>query len=194
MEPSLQKFRLILGWSAVSVLCSVIVGMFFYQGEVFIPYYHTFIFVADAAVSALFFFTLHFVGRKFALFALAVLYVIYIGPLTHASQSGQTLGFTIFFAATPFAVWVYYTNFYEPGRLNTLWHPFVLGGLCASTTILARILVLATGNWHYSGSWLDFPRAVFPEDWMAFLLGVGIGIGFMLTAYRPFRRFVSLPA
>ncbi len=194
MEPLQQRLRLILQWSIVTVACSILIGLIFYQGAVFNIHSHTFVFVADAALGALFFFTLRFAGWRDALVALAVLYLLYLGPLTHAFQYGYTLTYSIFFATTPLAVLVYFISFYEPRRVAVLWHPLLVGGLCAGTMILARILIVAIGKEPWYGSWLEFPRAVFSEDWMALLQGVGMGTGFALSAYRPFRRFLGLPA
>ncbi len=194
MEPFKQKLQLILQWSIVSVICSTIVGLVFYQWAVFNIHNHTFTFIADAALGALFFFTLRFAGWKEAWVVLIVLYLLYMGPLTHAFQHGFTLSYSIFFTVTPLAVLVYYISFYEPRRIASQWHPFLVGALCAATTILARLIIIAIGVQHWYGSWLDFPRAVFPEDWMAFLMGSGMGAGFALTSYRPFRRLFGLPA
>ena len=193
MKPLSAKLSFILRASAIPVVCSIIIGLVFYQSRVFQPHDHAFIFVADAAVGALFFFALRVLTIRDALGLLFVVYLLYMGPLTHAFEYGATLPFTLFFASVPLAVYVYHTMIFSRHHWENLFPPLILAGFWGSTTILARLCVDLPRVAFWQRYFLDYPMLILPDVLMAIAVGFGVGVGFFLVDREPVSRVLRFP-
>jgi len=167
--------------------------MIFYQSRVFHPHDHAFIFVADAAVGALFFYALRVLTLRDALGLLFVIYLLYMGPLTHAFEYGATLPFTVFFVSVPLAVYVYHTMIFSRHRWENVFPPLILAGFWGSTTILARLCVDLPRAAFWQRPFLDYPVGILPDILMAIGVGFGVGVGFFLVEREPLVRVLRSP-
>ena len=193
MKPLAPKLWFILRASVIPVACSIIIGLIFYPSRVFHPHDHAFIFVADAAVAALFFYSLRVFTLKDALGLLFVIYLLYMGPLTHALQYGATVPFTVFFVSVPLAVYVYHTMIFSRHRWENVFPPLILAGFWGSTTILARLCVDLPRGAFWQRPFLDYPVLILPNILMAIGVGFGVGVGFFLVGREPRVRMLRSP-
>ncbi len=173
--------RNILGASAVAVLCSIGVGFLIYQSRVFNPYDHAFTFIVDAAVGSLFFYSLRKVSVRESLVLLFFMYLVVMGPVTHAFHAGAALPFTVFFLSVPLAVYVYHDQVVNKHRWESVFPPFIVAGFWGSTTILARLCVDLPRAMFWQRSFLDYPAGILPDVLMGAAVGFGVGLGFFIV-------------
>jgi len=193
MKPLVVKLSFIVRASIVSVVCSIGIGLIFYQSRIFNPYNHAFTFIVDAAVGALFFFSLRILRLRDALGFLFIMYLVYLGPLTHAFENGAALGFTPFFLSVPLAVYVYEKMILTAHRWESVFPPLIVAGLWGSTTILARLCVDLPRAAFWQGPFLDYPMLILPDVLMGIAVGFGVGVGFFLVDREPVSLVLRSP-
>ena len=188
----MRSFAVRLGYifraSAVTVFCSLCTGLIFYQGRVLNSHNHASIFIFEAAVGAIFFYSLRTLRLRDALAFLFVMYFIYLGPLTRAFHYGYANTYTVFFLAGPLAVFVYDRMILRRNRWENIFQPLIVAGLWGSTSLLSRLIVdiPRLSRWQYS--FLEYLPLIFPYVLMGTALGFGVGLGFYAVERLPAAR------
>jgi hypothetical protein len=158
----------------ISFLCCTIFGYMFWKGSVFNLYHSAFQFIAYGTIGSIFFYTLRF-GVKNAIGVLLFTAVMLFGVVmkTHGMFAIRDLFVTIAIAST---IYIYFTTFHNQTKLSKIFEPLVLAFLFSLSNF---IVILLTGFIIYGhGGTLSW---VYEITKHFFLIGLGIGIGIILT-------------
>lgn len=147
-------------------------------------YYPAFRFVTYGIVGSLFFFTLRDLGFRNALAVLVVLFFFESTILWGSFEHGRLLNDAISFVIAPLAIGMFTWLFHSKVKVITVFDPFILGTMFAATGALTRI-ALDMQRQVPVQYWTIFrPWQLAPDLARGFLIGAGLGVGFLLTERR----------
>ncbi len=134
----LQRFLL---RSLIPVVCSILVGMLFFQMNVFVRTYSSFQYIANAITASLFYNLLISVRRRDAYLGLVIL--LFLTFATARSNTFQLITRDIFCVAAIAATVVIYVRYYRNRLPGNMFYPgIVVGGLYGVLYIVASSLQL----------------------------------------------------
>lgn len=159
----------------VSVLFCVVFGYMFWQGAVFNRYHTAFQYIAFGAIGSIFFYSLRYGLRN----AIAMLFVLAVINSTLVARSHglfivRDACYTIAMAST---ICLYFSLFHNRDGGKKLLEPLILAALFSIGNFFALLLLMVVND-HWQGITVFWVYEVF-RDW--FLIGLGIGIGIIVT-------------
>jgi len=167
--------------STVATVCCLLLGLIFYQQQIWNIYYPSFKFVTYGVVGSLFFATLRAFRFRTAFAVLIVLFFLEAQFLFNSFAYGRLLNDVISFAVAPLAVLLFYRFFHAKVEETTFFDPLILGALFAGTGALARILFDIHRNIQVQYWTILRPWQLAPDLGMNFLIGFGLATGFFIT-------------
>lgn len=174
MESTQSIIKEIAFRTFISILCCTILGFIFWKGSVFYRYHSAFQFIAYGTMGSIFFYTLRF-GVKNALAALLIALVVlsFLVMESRGLYFVRDLSVAITMSSS---LYIYFTIFHNRTKLSKLTEPFILAMLFSiSNLILYLILDSITFKIPITLAW------VYQVTKHFFLIGLGIGIGIILT-------------
>ena len=162
--------------SCVSVLWCAGFGYVFWQESIFNPYHTVFRYIEFGIIGSVFFHTLRLRGLRDAVPVLIVIYIlvfIFVKRVRGIYFMADML--TMIFTAV--AIYLFCVAFYDRAKSRRFAEPLVLGVLLAVGAILSGLVFMFVADIKISITLYQVYQLA--RDW--FLVGLGIGIGIVLT-------------
>ena len=174
METTQSIIKEIVFRTFVSVLCCTILGYLFWKGLVFYRYHSAFQFIAYGTMGSVFFYTLRFSVKN--AFAALLLALVVFSFLVIESRGLYTLRDSLVAIAMASTIYVYFTTFHNRTKLSKLTEPLILAMLFSISNFIIFLLIDAiVYKIPITLAW------VYEVTKHFFLIGLGIGIGIILT-------------
>ena len=167
--------------SVVATVCCILLGLVFYQQQVWNIYYPHFRFVTYGVVGSLFFCSLRSFGFRTAIAVLVVLFFLEAQFVLDSFHDGRFLNDLIYFTIAPVAVLLFYRFFHSKVEATTLFDPIILGALFAGTGALARILFDIHRDIQLQYWTIFHPWQLAPDLGMNFLIGFALAAGLFIS-------------
>jgi hypothetical protein len=177
--------REILQKSMVAALTCLLTGVIVYGFSIFDLYRVAFQFVSTGVLASLFFFTLRLAGGRQAFLVLFVFYIIMTGLLTKGYEHGLLFRDAVYVAAVGAAIFLFSTRVYRRDHLYYWLSPVVLGALLGAVMLIAAFLLLLAAQRPAGRSLISIIPGIWHMVVMNFVIGLGLGTGFVLSEYLP---------
>ena len=195
MDASKSKIQQFLLQAVVPILCSIVVGFVFEQGEVFERRFTSFQFVWTAVVGTVFYYLLVYLRSRDAFLGLIVLFVLTL--LTTGSTRLAFIVREIFYVGgIGLSIYVYFKYFSQGQSHNYAYPPLMLAGIYAvaymalSEIHLAILRGLTTDSTGASVVGLASTTAFFGVS-IGFAIGAGIAINEKLSYLKRARQIIA---
>ena len=195
MTTSTSKVREFILQAIVPILCSILVGFLFDQGQVFERRFTSFQFVWSAVVGSVFYYLLIHLRRRDAFLGFTLL-VFLTFLSTESTRPAFILREIFYVGAIGLTIFVYYEYFRHNQVHNYAYPPFMLAGIYAvaymttSELHLAILRSLAADSIGASVVGLASTTAFFGVS-IGFAIGAGIAINEKLSDVRKSRQNIA---
>lgn len=183
MQTDQKRFFDLFVHVVTGTLCCVIVGLVFYQAQVFSPYHPAFQFVEIGLVGTLLFFCLRDLSWRTALALLLLAFVVNNGLVTNHFRKGTYAWDIGAFLSILLAVSLFYYRFFKNRNQKNLLNPLVLGLFLAATNLVCMGATGVIIGYASTMTILDYLRMLFTVVQYGFLVGLGIGVGILTIEY-----------
>jgi hypothetical protein len=173
----------ILRNSLIATLVCLLAGVIVYGFNVFDIHRTAFQFVSTGILGSLFFFTLRQAGIRHALLVLLVFFIIMTGLLTRGYQHGMLLRDALYVVSVGISLYLFSSRVYHNEDPRRWLYPVILGAVMGAlmmfTTLLLALIIRLPGPM----SWSAFFQHIWPVVVMNFVVGLGLGTGFVLSEH-----------
>jgi hypothetical protein len=180
---SSSMLKSILQNSLIAALVCLLAGIMVYGFDVFDIHRTAFQFVSTGILGSLFFFTLRQAGIRHALLVLLVFFIIMTGLLTQGYRHGMLLRDALYVTAVGLTLYLFSSRIYRKEDPRRWLYPVILGALMGAlmmfTTVLLALIIHLPGTM----SWAAFFPHIWPVIAMNFVIGLGLGTGFVLCEH-----------
>jgi hypothetical protein len=172
MENRVQR---IVVHSLISIVCSILIGLIFYQGNVFLRTHYAFQFITAGVIGSVFFNLLRFDNLRDAVAGLFVMFII-LSLLTQPSSITFVVRDIVYAASIGAAISLFYTNYFKRAKGKVL-TPVIIGMLLGGTNLVAIIILLVIGG----HSLVTNAGSMLITVILGILIGFGIGTGILIS-------------
>jgi hypothetical protein len=171
-----NRFQRIVIYSLISCVCSVLVGLIFYQGDVFLRTHYAFQFITAGIIGSVFFNLLRFGRMRDAMAGLFTMLIIQL-LITRSSTIVFLVRDIVYVAAIGVAIYLFYANYFKQGRGGGLLTPVLIGMLLGGTNLVAIMILLVVSGHPMMTNVGSMLLTVI----LGILIGFGIGTGILIS-------------
>jgi hypothetical protein len=171
-----SRTRYIVTYTICCALCSIAVGVIFFQGHVFVRTHYAFQFIANGIIGGIFYSFLRFANGRDALASLFALFVLQF-LLTRPDDIWIVVRDIGFITALGSALYLFVVNYSKRGKGDGFRTPLVLSGLLGACNLLVSVVLVLLGT----HSLLAYYPILVLNTLIGILSGAGIGAGILLA-------------
>ncbi len=173
MENRLQR---IFTYSLISSMCSILVGIVFYQEHVFVRTHYAFQFITVGLIGSVFFSILRFGNVRDAFAGLFALFIIQF-LITRSSSAMFILRDIGFIVAVGTSIYLFFVSYFKKGKGGGILAPVIIGALLGACNLIVTFILLLVGR----HSLIDNFPALVLNAVIGILIGLGIGTGILIS-------------
>jgi len=143
----------------------------------------TFQFVSTGIIGSAFFFTYRFGGIRPALVLLLVSFFLMTGLLTHGYRNHVLDRDALYIGGIGATMYLFGSRIYKQGNRLQWLYPISLGGLLGAFMLITTCLLVLVKGAPDNSSFLDYMLRSWPIVGMEFMIGLGLGVGIVVTEY-----------